>query len=85
MGQSQDLDEQDEFGQIVVGPAGERIGDDGAGGHPRDRPQRRQAAFAVNGIADDQEPAEVHVVTSRSTADSLHEAQARPGPWAGRA
>jgi hypothetical protein len=36
-----------------MGAAGERIGDDGAGGHPSDRPKRWQAALTMNGVAND--------------------------------
>ena len=50
-----------ELAEVVARHAGERVPDHRAGGDAGDRAYRRQSALAVDGVADDQQPANVHV------------------------
>jgi hypothetical protein len=52
--------ERYEFAQIIARHAGERVFDHCAGGDAGDRASGRQSALAVDGVADDQQPANVH-------------------------
>ena len=57
---------RDQLGEVVGGLPGQRVGDHGAGGRAGDGPQGRQPAFVVDGIADENEAADIHSVISRS-------------------
>jgi hypothetical protein len=49
-----------ELGEIVARDAGQWVPDHRTGGHTRDRTKRRQSALAVDGVADDEQAANVH-------------------------
>jgi hypothetical protein len=49
-----------EIGEIVLRPSSQRVANDRAGGNPRYRNQCQQRSFAVDRLADQQLPSDIH-------------------------